>query len=224
MALLFRGGAAIPRDMDAARHWYQAAAAQGHRASLESLRLLASEGDGGAFYALGILNRDGLGVPHDAKAARTAFKWAGEEGHVLGLFAEADMLAAGVGGASDEVAAMTRYGQIADLARTELNFSQEDPAGEPRGGDARAAAQYWIGKLYLAGAAGLRQNAVEAATWFAGAAQAGVAMAQYELGLLYRQGRGVPRDRARALAWLESAAAKGMPGAQQEIERMGRDQ
>ncbi len=84
----------------------------------------------------------------------------------------------------------------------------------------RATAQYWIGKLYLTGGGGLEQNAVEAALWFEGAANSGLDEAQYELGRLYVQGRGVPRDLSRALVWLEEAAAQGMTHAEKEIERI----
>ena len=84
----------------------------------------------------------------------------------------------------------------------------------------RATAQYWIGKLYLTGGGGLEQNTVEAALWFEGAANSGLDEAQYELGRLYVQGRGVPRDLSRALVWLEEAAAQGMTHAEKEIERI----
>ncbi len=220
VALLYRAGAAIPQDMDAARHWYRTAAAQEHRAALESLRLLASEGDGGAFHALGILSRDGLGVPRDAEAARQAFHWAGEAGHILGMFAEADMLAAGEGGAADEKGAAARYRQIVAAARAELH----DLPAKTAGGDARAEAQYWIGRLYLAGGGGLRRSAVDAVAWFTDAANSGVNGAQYELALSYLRGRGVALDSGRARTWLKRAARQGMVAAQRELERLEAEQ
>ncbi|MGY9106447.1 MAG: tetratricopeptide repeat protein, partial [Alphaproteobacteria bacterium] len=49
--------------------------------------------------------------------------------------------------------------------------------------------------------------------WFSDAEQ-GDPKAQYNLGLLYRDGRGVARDADQAIRWFESAAEKGMPQAQ----------
>lgn len=219
LGVMYSGGG-IPRDMGEARRWYQAAAAQGHIAALESLRFLASDGDGAALYALGLLSRDGLGVPRDPEAARQAFFWGGKEGHILAHFAAADMLLDGLGGEVDELAASARYTQVLLLAQFALNLCTAEENAILEAPKRRATAQFWIGKLYLTGGGGLEQNAVEAARWFAGAANSGLDEAQYELGRLYVQGRGVPRDLSRALAWLEEAAAQGMTHAEKEIERI----
>lgn len=223
LATVYRGAAGVARDMNQARRWYQAAA-QGHRAALDSLRYLAGEGDGAAFHALGLLSRDDLGVPRDAARARQAFRWAGEDGHVLALFALADLQLDGVGGAVDEMAAEAGYAQVARLAQNALIMPAGEEGAAIKARKSRARAQYWIAKLYLAGAGGLEQDAVAAARWFAGAADSGFDLAQYELGRLYRDGRGVARDRGRALAWLEQAAAQGMNHAEREIRRIGGQQ
>jgi TPR repeat protein len=55
---------------------------------------------------------------------------------------------------------------------------------------------------------------------FAEAAQAGDARAQFNLGRMYLDGEGGPRDCARALMWSERAAEQGIPGAQYNIGRM----
>jgi len=220
LAILYRGSAGVAVDMNQARHWYRAAAAQGHAAALESLRYLASEGDGAAFYALGVLNRDGLGVPRDLVKARQAFLWAAEAGHIEALFAAADMLSNGTGGATDADAARASYAQIVRLCQAALNARGEGESSDIAGGDIRAAAQYWIANLYLIGGAGVERDAVAAALWFADAANSGLGAAQYALGRMYLQGRGVPLDREKALAWLEDAAAQGTAGAAEEIARI----
>ena len=220
LAIMYRGGAGIARNMSLARHWYHAAAAQGHQAALESLRLLASEGDGAAFYALGVLSRDGLGVARDPEAARQAFLWGSKEGHILAHFAAADMLLKGLGGNVDEAAASARYTQVSLLAQFALNLCTAEENANMGAPKRRAMAQYWIGKLYLTGGGGLEQDAVEAAQWFEAAAKSGLDEAQYEMGRLFVQGRGVPRDLSRALVWLEEAAAQGMTQAEKEIERI----
>ncbi len=111
-----------------ARHWYQAAASQGHLAALESLRFLASEGNSAAFYAFGVLSRDGLGVARDPVAARQAFHWAAEGGHIVAHFALAEMLASGQGGVVDALAAIEGYRQAARLA---VRLWQRRPARKP---------------------------------------------------------------------------------------------
>jgi TPR repeat protein len=48
-------------------------------------------------------------------------------------------------------------------------------------------------------------------------AQSGDAHAQYNLGLLYARGHGVPQDRAAAAKWYEKAAEQGVPAAQYNL-------
>ena len=220
LAILFRGSLGVPVDMNQARRWYQAAAAQGHVAALASLRYLASEDDGAALYALGMLNRDGLGVSRDLAKARQAFLWAGETGHIEALFAAADMLSNGSGGATDIDAAHATYAQVVSLCQSALKIGGEGDNSDIIATDIRTAAQYWIGNLYLHGGGELERNAVAASRWFANAANSGLGPAQYELGRLYLQGRGVPLDREQALVWLEDAAAQGAEGAAEEIARI----
>lgn len=221
LAILFHGGAGVAADMNQAQHWYRAAAAQGHAAALESLRYLANEGDGAAFYALGVLNRDGLGVPRDLTKARQAFLSAGEADHIEALFAAADMLSNGTGGATDTDAARAAYAQVVRLSRSALKVvGGEGNNSDIPAADIRAAAQYWIANLYLFGGGGLEHSAVAAALWFGDAANSGLGAAQFELGRLYLQGRGVPLDRKRALTWLEDAVAQGAEGAAEEIARL----
>lgn len=219
LATMYRGGVGAARDMAQARRWYQAAAAQGHKAALESLRNLAGEGDHAAFYALGVLSRDGLGVERDAAAARQAFHWAGEGGHILAHFALAEMMAAGRGGAADEAAALRNYRQAVHLARSALALPAIE-ANNSQLSQSRALAQYWIGRAYLVGQAGVVQNAAAAARWFESAADWGLADAQYELGRLQARGFGVTRDVVQAITWLEKAAAQGASAADDELARL----
>ena len=54
-------------------------------------------------------------------------------------------------------------------------------------------------------------------TGLPGAAAGGNARAQYRLGLCYRDGNGVLRDKAKAREWLEKAAAQGNTAAAQAL-------
>ncbi len=56
---------------------------------------------------------------------------------------------------------------------------------------------------------GVPQDDVEAARSFRLAAEQGLAIAQYNLGVMYNNGEGVPEDMAEAARWLRLAAEQG---------------
>ena len=49
----------------------------------------------------------------------------------------------------------------------------------------------------------------EAVKWYRAAAEQGQSEAQYELGVMYADGSGVPRDHSEAVKWCQKAAAQG---------------
>lgn len=99
-------------------------------------------------------------------------------------------------------AAPALQGAAAPLSRAE--------AGNP-------AAQFEV-------AAGMMRAAeprpAEAATWFREAAINGLDVAQFNLGVMYELGLGVPEDQTRALLWYHSAAEQGHPLAQYNLGRL----
>jgi len=50
---------------------------------------------------------------------------------------------------------------------------------------------------------------VEAVVWYRKAADQGYADGQFNLGLMYRTGRGVPQDDVEAVVWCRKAADQG---------------
>src|SRR5438874_2540794 len=48
----------------------------------------------------------------------------------------------------------------------------------------------------------------EMARWFRKAADQGYSVAQYEVGVMYEEGQGVPRDLDQARAWMQKAAGQ----------------
>ncbi|MEQ8586615.1 MAG: peptidoglycan-binding protein [Thalassobaculaceae bacterium] len=60
----------------------------------------------------------------------------------------------------------------------------------------------------------------EAATWFREAAINGLDVAQFNLGVMYETGLGVPEDQTRALLWYHSAAEQGFALAQYNLGRL----
>ena len=69
-------------------------------------------------------------------------------------------------------------------------------------------------------AASARHDVAKARELFAEAALAGDARAQFNLGRLYLDGEGGPRNYAQALTWNQKAADQGIPGAQFNLGRM----
>ena len=62
-----------------------------------------------------------------------------------------------------------------------------------------------------------QQNYAGARKWWGKAAQAGMARAQIQLAMLYRDGDGGPEDKAEAARWFRKAAEQGDVGAQNEM-------
>ena len=60
-------------------------------------------------------------------------------------------------------------------------------------------------------------RSAQAAAWFRQAAQRGFARAQYNLGVLYANGDGVPRDASQAAQWFRQAANQEDPKAQYNL-------
>ena len=63
-------------------------------------------------------------------------------------------------------------------------------------------------------------NYAEAAEWFKKAADQGLANAQFNLGVAYLFGNGVPRDYGQAAEWFRKAADQGYASAQYKLGRM----
>jgi hypothetical protein len=53
--------------------------------------------------------------------------------------------------------------------------------------------------------------------WYRLAAKQGIASAQYNLGLMYQKGRGVPRNQKTAVKWYRLAAEQGFADAQYNL-------
>lgn len=78
-------------------------------------------------------------------------------------------------------------------------------------------AQHDLAAIYTAGHGGVEINYTRAAAWFEEAAANGVANARYNLGVLYHQGLGVPRDIGKAISWYRAAADMDHPEAQYNL-------
>jgi TPR repeat protein len=165
------------------------AAAESVETDLKWLERQAEAGDPEAWYRIGVIKEQGIGMQADPAGAVRAFRKAAELGHPKGQFRLAQMLAAGIGGVLDKGGARHWYGEAA------------------RQGIAEAA--YNAGLFAETGVGGPIDLA-EAEAFYRQAATAGLPQAAERLALLHLEGRlGGTSDPVTALAWLLKAAALG---------------
>ncbi len=77
-----------------------------------------------------------------------------------------------------------------------------------------------LGNVYTNGLLGQRQDFAEALAWYRRAAEKGFAPAQFNLGLAYELGRGVPADERQAFRQYLMAAEQGFAAAQFNVGNM----
>jgi hypothetical protein len=165
------------------------AVAESVETDLKWLERQAEAGDPEAWYRIGVIKEQGIGMLADPAGAVRAFRKAAELGHAKAQFRLAQMLAAGIGGVLDKGGARHWYGEAA------------------RQGIAEAA--YNAG-LYAELGIGGPLDLGEAEVFYRQAASAGLAEAALRMGLLFLK---VPfvdlPDFTNALAWLLKAEALG---------------
>jgi localization factor PodJL len=78
-------------------------------------------------------------------------------------------------------------------------------------------AQFYLGKLYESGDAGVVRNLGEARRWTAKAAEGGDRSAMHNLALYYFEGQGGPQDLTNAAQWFRKAAELGVVDSQYNL-------
>ena len=188
-------------DYEAAAVSYLRAAAQGHAK---------------AQYRLGLLYHCGFGVPEDVRKAAEWYRKAAEQGDPDALPALAQMYQDGSGVPKDACEAALWYRKAAEKgdakAQRNLGWLYQHGEGVPK--DAGMAAR-WYRKAAEQGNAW----AVAGLTSLRGQAEQGHAKAQYQLGSLYKDGKGVLYDFEEAALWFFRAAAQGHAKAQYQLGR-----
>jgi len=167
----------------------QPAAANSVETDLTWLQRLADGGDAEAWYRIGVIKEQGIGMTEDPAGAAVAFAKAAKLGHAKAQFRLAQMLAAGKGGVLDLGGARHWYGEAAKQGIAEAAYNAALLAETGRGGPVDMAA---------------------AEAFYRQAALGGVPAAAERLALLYLDGRiGGASDPVQALAWLLKAEALG---------------
>lgn len=158
---------------------------------------LAEEGLGDAQFLLGLLYREGRGVPQDFAESVRWFGRAAKQGHADAQFYLARALREGRGTEADPAAAARWFRAAAEQGHAEAAFT--------------------LGIMYRRGE-GVAQDDAEAARWYREAAYRGHGEARFTLGAVTEEGRGVEPDLARAYAWYALADESGV-----ELGRVLRD-
>jgi len=198
-----------PRDFGEAARYYLEAAEHGHLASMTRYALLA---------------RDGIGVPKDEKLAAKWFLSAAERGQEAAMTNLGTLYESGRGATQDYAEAARWYRKAADLghpfAMHKLALLYEQGKGVPKDDDEAvrllsaasdkglSEATSWLADKYAQGR-GIPKNEDEAlalntraADQVRRAADQGNAVATFNLGLLYRIGKGVKKSDTEAAYWV----------------------
>ena len=139
----------------------------------------------------------GQGRPADPAAALTWYRRAAQQGDVHAQFRLGFLYAYGRGVERDDVEAAGWYARAAE-----------------RGNEAaRAALEQLRAEGRVAGPTAGSREVLQ----LRGAAERGAALAQYQLGLRYANGEGVPRDPDEAARWYRKAAEQGLAPAQYQL-------
>jgi len=199
-------------------------------AALEDLRPLAEQGHVVAQTLLGVLYRDGKGVPQDDKAAAKWFRIAAEQGfhvaqHSLGVMY---MDGRGVDADHGEAAKWLRPAAAQGDADAQVNLALIylkgdglDVAHQVAGAVSEVAADL-IAKYVEEFGDGILQDFGKVRKWAGLAAGQGHPNAQAILGSLYEEGMGVPQDHGEAARWYELAAEQGHPVARERLGQLHR--
>ncbi len=148
----------------------------------------AAKGDAEAWYRIGIIKEQGIGIPVDTAGALEAYRSAATLGHVEAELRLAQLLAAG-----------------GDFAEARLWYISAAAQGV-------AAAAYNAGLFEETGSGGPTDLAA-AVAHYRQAVAGGIGQAATQLAQLYYGDKLGAPDRVTALAWISKAVALGAPGA-----------
>jgi ATP-dependent protease ClpP protease subunit len=164
--------------------------------ALRLARELAPQGDALAQSLLGLMYRDGRGVPQDYQQAAEWLRKAADQGRANAQSNLGNLYETGRGVTKDMTEAVNWYRKAAEQGNT--------------------PGQSNLGHMYESGR-GVTKDAAEAANWYRKAAEQGYVPAQINLGALFEKGLGVAQDYAEAVRWYTMAAEQENADAQYKI-------
>lgn len=186
-----RGDASAMNELGVAYYSGTDGVGQDYREAVNWFKKAANAGNVQAMNNLGIVHRDGIGVGENPAEAFAWFEKAAKRGHVWAQFSTGKAYFDGAGVAKDLIEAEQWFGKAAE----------KDNANSVR--------MLGIIEYTRYQNSGNEGQARRAATWMRQAAGMGDVTAQYNLGVFYADGLGVPQDEAEAVRWYTRAATDG---------------
>ena len=216
LGVMTYNGQGVPYNGAAMAAWYKMAADDGHPKAQYQMGLLHNRGDilahndrkavqwwrkaadqanSKAMFSLGVAYSDGMGVMQSYKKANEWFEKAVALGNTEAMHNLGYAYARGWGVELDMQEAHN-YWYRAALG----------PKLDGKGGLMQT--QFVLGGYHLEGDEGFEKDDQRAYYFFSHAAQQGHSISQYNLGAMFNDGKGVPKDLMVAEAWYERAAAQ----------------
>ncbi len=186
----------------------------------------ASEGNAKAEYDLGILYAKGEGVLKDADMAVNLWQKSAAQGYTKAQNKMGNIFE----GRKEDAKALEWYEKAAAQDDVDAQFSLAMTNARNNGMYAadtlawmqkaavqgHAEAQFWLAVAYE----NHYKDVAMALEWYQKSAAQGDTNALYNLGWMYREGKGVPKDAAKAFDWWQKAAMQGNADAQLELGMM----
>jgi TPR repeat protein len=208
VGLTHQWGYGIRQDFAEAAKWYHKAAENGatmamvllgnvndvggygvtanDQEALRWYRAAAERGDSVGQFNVGVMYMNAEGVPRDYAEAAAWYRKSAEQGNVLAIEALLELH-------------KRRHGVSKSTAEGVTLLEQWANGGN-------VGAQATLGALYAAGSYGVRRDYGRALELLRAAALQGHSYAQFGLGFMYSQGKGVPKDEAEAVSWYRKSA------------------
>jgi TPR repeat protein len=187
--------------------------------ALRWFRQAAEQGAAEAQYNLGVMYRDGLGVPQNIEKAIKLFEQAAKQGYAKAKCSLGVMYRDGQGMPKNDKEAMKLFEQAAKqgLAEAQYNLGlmYEEGQGVPQN---KKEALKWFELAAEQGYAHLLgfnnelagpENYKEAMRWYRVGAENGDKNSQWGLAFMYYRGKGVLKNYFKAYVWLLVAEASG---------------
>ena len=223
---------------------------QDNAKAVEWYRKSAERGNADAQCNLGYMYSNGLGVSQDKVKAVEWYRKSAEQGNAVAQYNLGIMYEKGKGVSKDYVKAVEWYRKSAEQGKADaqcnLGYMYDNGMGVSQDNakaaewyrksaeQGNASAQYNLGIMYENGR-GVSQDYAKAAEWYRKSAEQGDTRAvewyrksaeqgnvtaQYNLGYMYHDGRGVSRDHAKAVEWYRKSAEQGNADAQYALGYM----
>ena len=235
LGYMYDNGMGVSQDNAKAVEWYRKSAEQGNAVAQYNLGIMyekgkgvskdyvkavewyrksAEQGKADAQCNLGYMYDNGMGVSQDNAKAVEWYRKSAEQGNAVAQYNLGIMYENGRGVSQDNAKAAEWYRKSAEQGNASAQYNLGIMYENGRGvSQDYAKAAEWYRKS-------AEQGDTRAVEWYRKSAEQGNADAQYALGYMYENGRGVSQDHAKAVEWYQKAAEQDHGGAQCQLGGM----